>query len=131
MLRAIIISALLMCLNVQTAKADAVECPEFSQENDCIEGKLLKLKTQLNEIVLQIETTYKDNPQKLKKFKKAQKAWENFSLAQISYLYSNQDGTIRSTCIASAELDLLKARLKQLEELLAENFEGNVCNGLL
>ncbi len=97
--------------------------------NKCSKEDTRNAQTQLDSLIKKIEVKYADNPEKLEKFKQAQKDWERFKKSQVDLLYFDHNGSVVSMCSNITLKMFTWDRIKQLRSWLYIE-EGDVCGGL-
>jgi uncharacterized protein YecT (DUF1311 family) len=97
--------------------------------DDCAYQDMHKEEIALHQILTDLKTRYADDPKKLKKIEKAQKAWESFAKAQLDLLYYDYTGSVEPMCAANTKTMLVLQRMAQLKEWMNTE-EGDVCGGL-
>ena len=99
-------------------------------------AKLQKAEAEMNKMLGQIYTDYKDDQNFIVKMKKAQSAWEKFYEAQIEAVFPNagdnpklEYGSVYPMCDCQWRENFINDRIKQLKVWADGIEEGDVCTG--
>jgi uncharacterized protein YecT (DUF1311 family) len=89
----------------------------------------------LNEVYQKILKLYSENELFIKNLNIAQKLWIQLRDAQLAVMYPERDseyyGSVLPMCEANYLKKLTEARVKELEQWLADREEGDVCSGTI
>ncbi len=113
-----------LAVNAQESKFD-------NSRNSCT--NYLRLKKEVDDVVVKILNEYERDYTFISKFKQAQLAWEKSRDAQVEMIFPAENkgiyGSAYPTCRCNAFVDLAHERLNYLVKWISSTDESNACAG--
>lgn len=117
----------MILISPSLAKENCNKLETMSESVSCLSKDIKVEKDKLNKLFLEIKNRIKNYPEKLKRFNKAQKSWEEYMSDQIEMLYFEQGGYTLQLCQGTEIVIIIKARIKQLERWVTDDVEYHIC----
>ena len=113
-----------IAVNAQVTKVE-------DSRNSCTD--YLRLKKEVDDVVVKILDEYERDYAFISKFKKAQSAWETSRDAQLEMIFPSESkgiyGSSYPTCRCNALIDLANERLNYLSRWLTSAEDSKACGG--